>query len=73
MLPIFIIWIFFGYDLICLILPDKETAKLSAVYLKYLTFGMPAYILFECGKRFLQAQGIYHISTYVLLIAALLI
>lgn len=70
MLPIFIIWIFFGYDLICLILPDKETAKLSAVYLKYLTFGMPAYILFECGKRFLQAQGIYHISTYVLLIAA---
>lgn len=70
MIPIFIIWIFFGYDLICLILPDKETAKLSAVYLKYLTFGMPAYILFECGKRFLQAQGIYHISTYVLLIAA---
>ncbi|EGW29987.1 ethionine resistance protein [Spathaspora passalidarum NRRL Y-27907] len=70
MLPILFIWVFYGYDLITMILPDKETAKLSAVYLQYVAFGMPAYILFECGKRFLQAQGIYHISTYVLLIAA---
>ncbi|RLV89907.1 Ethionine resistance-conferring protein 1 [Spathaspora sp. JA1] len=70
MLPILFIWIFYGYDLITLILPDKDIAKLSAVYLQYVAFGMPAYILFECGKRFLQAQGIYHISTYVLLIAA---
>ncbi|EER31418.1 hypothetical protein CTRG_05148 [Candida tropicalis MYA-3404] len=70
MLPVLFVWVFFGYDLICLILPDKETAKLSAVYLQYVAFGIPAYILFECGKRFLQAQGIFHISTYVLLIAA---
>lgn len=70
MFPILILWVFFGYDLICLIVPDKETAKLAAVYLKYIAFGIPAYITFECGKRFLQAQGIYHISTYVLLLAA---
>ncbi|ODV68626.1 MATE efflux family protein [Hyphopichia burtonii NRRL Y-1933] len=70
MLPILITWLFFGYRLITLILPDKETAKYAAVYLQYITPGIPAYILFECGKRFLQAQGIYHISTYVLLFAA---
>ncbi|ODV77791.1 ethionine resistance protein [Suhomyces tanzawaensis NRRL Y-17324] len=70
MLPILVIWVFFGYGLICLIVPDKETAKLAAVYLKYIAPGIPAYIAFECGKRFLQAQGIFHISTYVLLIAA---
>ncbi|KAK6200289.1 ethionine resistance protein [Scheffersomyces amazonensis] len=70
MFPILIIWMFFGYDLICLIVPDKDTAKLSAVYLQYIAPGIPAYILFECGKRFLQAQGVFHISTYVLLIAA---
>lgn len=70
MIPMLFIWVFFGYDLITLILPDKETAKLSAVYLQIVSAGIPAYILFECGKRFLQAQGIYHISTYVLLIAA---
>lgn len=45
MLPVLFVWVFFGYDLICLILPDKETAKLSAVYLQYVAFGIPAYIL----------------------------
>lgn len=70
MLPVLVAWIFFGHRLICLIVPDKDTAKLAAVYLKYIAPGIPAYIAFECGKRFLQAQGIYHISTYVLLVAA---
>lgn len=70
MLPILCIWLFFGFDLLCLVLPDHETARYAAIYLKYLSPGIPAYILFECGKRFLQAQGIYHISTYVLLFAA---
>lgn len=70
MFPILIVWVFFGYRLIILLIPDKETAKLAAVYLQYIAPGIPAYILFECGKRFLQAQGVYHISTYVLLFAA---
>ncbi|EDK46955.1 conserved hypothetical protein [Lodderomyces elongisporus NRRL YB-4239] len=70
MFPVLICWIFFGNDLICLIVPDKETAKLSAVYLKYVAFGIPGYIAFECGKRFLQAQGVYEIAAYVLCIAA---
>lgn len=70
MLPILVIWTFFGYSLIVLILPDKQTAKLAADYLFYIGPGIPAYCLFECGKRFLQAQGVYHISTYVLLFAA---
>lgn len=70
MIPVLFLWVFFAYELICLIVPDKETAKLLAVYLNVLTIGMPGYIFFECGKRFLQAQGIYHISTYVLLFAA---
>lgn len=70
MLPILIIWLFFGHELIALLVPDPETAKFAAVYLQYITPGIPAYIIFECGKRFLQAQGVYHISTYVLLVAA---
>lgn len=70
MIPVLIIWVFFGYSLICLLVPDKEAAKLSAVYLQVIAPGIPAYIFFECGKRFLQAQGVYHISTYVLFFAA---
>lgn len=69
-IPLLIVWIFFGYQLITLLLPDRSTAYLAAMYLKYISFGIPAYVLFECGKRFLQAQGIYHVATYVLLFAA---
>lgn len=68
--PVLFIWAFFGQNLLSLIIPDEETAQLAAEYLYYLVPGIPAYILFECGKRFLQAQGIYHISTLVLLFAA---
>ncbi|GEQ70713.1 hypothetical protein JCM33374_g4392 [Metschnikowia sp. JCM 33374] len=70
MLPVLFVWTFFGYQLIVLLLPDKDTAKLAADYLFYIGPGIPAYIMFECGKRFLQAQGVYHVSTYVLLFAA---
>lgn len=70
MVPVLIVWVFFGYQLICLLVPDKETAKLSAKYLQIIAPGIPGYVLFECGKRFLQAQGVYHISTYVLMVAA---
>lgn len=70
MTPVLILWLFFGFPLLRLIIPDEDTAKYAAIYLKYITPGIPAYILFECGKRFLQAQGVYHISTYVLFIAA---
>lgn len=68
--PVLFIWVFFGKDLLNLIIPDESTADFAAQYLFYLSPGIPAYILFECGKRFLQAQGIYHVSTIVLLFAA---
>lgn len=68
--PVLFIWAFFGQNLLSFIIPDEQTAQLAANYLYYLVPGIPAYILFECGKRFLQAQGIYHISTLVLLFAA---
>ncbi|CUM65721.1 uncharacterized protein PRCAT00003369001 [Priceomyces carsonii] len=70
MIPIIIAWIFFGTSIIMFLVPEEETARLSAVYLKFIAPGIPAYILFETGKRFLQAQGVYHISTYVLLVTA---
>lgn len=44
--------------------------KLAGQYLKILGFGLPGFILFENGKHFLQSQGIFHASTYVLAICA---
>lgn len=42
----------------------------AALYLKYLAAGAPGFMLFECVRRYLQAQGIMHASTYCLFIVA---
>ncbi|ODV87994.1 hypothetical protein CANARDRAFT_173863 [[Candida] arabinofermentans NRRL YB-2248] len=50
--------------------PDPELSKLAQDYLRVVTFGMPGLLGFELGKRFLQAQKIFHASTYVLLVVS---
>ena len=43
---------------------------LAGQYLKIILIGAPGYALFESGKRYLQAQGLFSASLYVLLICA---
>lgn len=43
---------------------------LAATYLKVLLIGTPGWYTFECGKRYLQAQGVFHVSVYVLAVLA---
>ncbi|KAK0645114.1 putative transporter C4B3.13 [Lasiodiplodia hormozganensis] len=68
-IPISIIW-FFGTQILEAIVPEKETAKLAGLYLKVLIAGAPGYAAFESGKRFVQAQGLFSATFYVLLICA---
>ncbi|KAL2200571.1 mate-domain-containing protein [Corynascus similis CBS 632.67] len=49
---------------------EPESAALAATYLRIALLGTPAYAAFEGGKRFVQAQGLFHATTYVLLVAA---
>ncbi|KAF9573994.1 hypothetical protein BGW38_008362, partial [Lunasporangiospora selenospora] len=49
---------------------EPALAQHAAIFLKGLLPGAPAFLIFECVKKFLQAQGNMHASTYVLLIAA---
>ncbi|KAF9999006.1 hypothetical protein BGZ80_000703 [Entomortierella chlamydospora] len=49
---------------------DPDLAQHTAIFLKCLLFGAPPYLVFECVKKYLQAQGIMDASTYVLLIAS---
>jgi MATE family multidrug resistance protein len=53
-----------------LIVPEKESAQFAGLYLRVLLFGAPGYACFESGKRFVQAQGLFSATTYVLVIAA---
>jgi len=68
-IPIAIIW-GLGTRILFLIVPEKETAELAGIYLKILIAGAPGYAAFESGKRYLQAQGLFSVNMYVLLICA---
>ena len=67
--PIGIVWIF-AEKILELIVPEKRSAELAGLYLRILLIGAPGYACFESGKRFMQAQGLFSATTYVLLVAA---
>lgn len=69
-LPILYIWWSWSEQVLALLIPDRELCQLAARYLRIVALGVPGFILFECGKRFLQCQGIFHASTIVLLFCA---
>jgi MATE family multidrug resistance protein len=66
--PIGAIWLSSGWILAALV-PEKALAHLAGRYLSILLAGAPGYAIFEAGKRFTQAQGLFNASLFVLLIA----
>lgn len=69
-MPVALIWVFAAQPIISSVCDDLELVLLSQTYLRTILLGVPGYIVFECGKRFLQAQGIFYASTLVLVICA---
>jgi MATE family multidrug resistance protein len=67
-LPIGAIWLSSGW-ILAAVVPEKELAHLAGRYLSILLAGAPGYAIFEAGKRFTQAQGLFNASLFVLLIA----
>lgn len=68
-IPIGIIWICAEYILEALV-PEREIARLAGLYLRIVLAGAPGYATFEAGKRYVQAQGLFSASLYVLIICA---
>lgn len=66
-IPIGAIWLSSGFILSALV-PEKDLAILAGQFLRILVVGAPGYALFEAGKRFVQAQGLFNASLLVLLI-----
>lgn len=69
-LPVMYIWWGWSETVLSWMIPEQELCKLAANYLKVTAFGVPGFVIFECGKRFLQCQGIFYASTIVLFICA---
>ena len=68
-IPIAVIWLC-AEPILKTIVPEKDVAVLAGQYLKIILIGAPGYACFESGKRYLQAQGLFSASLYVLLICA---
>lgn len=68
-IPIGILWLC-AESILIRIVPEPEVAVLASRYLKIILIGAPGYACFESGKRYLQAQGLFSASLYILLICA---
>lgn len=69
--PIAFVW-FLATAILLAIVGDEEqqTAEFAGLYMKIIILGMPGYLCFESGKRFVQAQGLFRANLYVLLVVA---
>ena len=68
-IPIMVLW-YFSEHILAKIVPEKEVAEMAGLYLKIALLGTPGYACFESGKRYLQAQGVFSASLYVLIFCA---
>lgn len=68
-IPIGIIWLCADMILVKIV-PEADVARLAGLYLKIVLIGAPGYAAFEAGKRYMQAQGLFSASLFVLLICA---
>ncbi|RYC61136.1 hypothetical protein CHU98_g5075 [Xylaria longipes] len=68
-IPIAVLFLFAG-EILYYIVPEAESAELAGLYLRVAIIGIPGYAAFEGGKRFVQSQGLFSATTYVLLVAA---
>lgn len=68
-IPIAVLWFFSEY-ILAKIVPEKDVAAMAGLYLKIALLGLPGYACFESGKRYLQAQGVFSASLWVLIVCA---
>jgi MATE family multidrug resistance protein len=68
-IPIGLVWIA-APRILMKIVPDPLIGALAGRYLQIILAGAPGYALFESGKRYVQAQGNFHATLYVLMICA---
>jgi MATE family multidrug resistance protein len=68
-IPIMALW-YFSEHILVRIVPEKKVAEMAGLYLKVALLGTPGFACFESGKRYLQAQGVFSASLYVLIFCA---
>ena len=54
--------------LLAFLVPEQHLATMAGHFLRVLLLGAPGFALFEAGKRFVQAQGLFNAALFVMLI-----
>ncbi|KAF8067574.1 mate-domain-containing protein [Lyophyllum atratum] len=69
LMPMFLLW--FNAEAILLSLKqDPEVASLAAVYLRWLSIGLPAYAFNCVSRRYFQSQGLFAVPTQIIFVVA---
>lgn len=68
-IPIGVVW-FNATTVLSYIVPEKKIAAMAGQYLKIVLIGAPGYAMWESGKRFVQAQGLFSATLYCLMFVA---
>lgn len=66
--PVSAVWIF-SKPLISVLAKDMEVVEIASSYLKCMVGCVPGYIVFECGKKYLQAQGDFLTAQLILCVS----
>ncbi|ODQ79529.1 hypothetical protein BABINDRAFT_171715 [Babjeviella inositovora NRRL Y-12698] len=65
-IPVALFWFYGAEYVLQFLVPEPHLVVLSSLYLRWIILGVPGFVVFETGKRYLQAQGIFNASTYIL-------
>ncbi|KAJ6616409.1 mate-domain-containing protein [Mycena sp. CBHHK59/15] len=69
LIPMYYIW--FNAEAILLVLKqDPEVARLAALYLRWVSMGLPAYTFNLISRRYFQSQGLFAVPTRIICIVA---
>ena len=67
LVPMAVLW-WFSASVLLVFVDDQQLVIMAQQYLRWNTLATPGLVLFETGKRFLQAQHIFNAGTYVLVL-----
>ncbi|KII84673.1 hypothetical protein PLICRDRAFT_357130 [Plicaturopsis crispa FD-325 SS-3] len=69
LVPIFAVW-FNSEPILLGLKQEPEVAHLAAVYLKWVSIGLPAYAFNGISRRYFQSQGLFAVPTRIILVVA---
>ncbi|KAI6150066.1 MATE efflux family protein [Pisolithus thermaeus] len=67
--PILVVWLN-AEPILLQLKQDPEVARLASIYLKYASWGLPAYTFNCISRRYFQSQGLFAVPTRIIVVVA---